>query len=147
MEKLALRRVLIRLDAEGRSPDPVVLFVTDDEDFRAAAERGLAEEGYDVVSASHAGHALLACLVGKPVDVLVTEMSMPDMLGPQLAQRIRRYCPDLPVVYLAQPGTRPRDGVLVRPFTRDDLVRQLSHALTPPTSTPLTAGEEPSPAS
>lgn len=107
----------------------VVLLVTDDEDFRAVAERGLRREGYDVVTAAHAGHALLACLSASRVDVLVTELSMRDMSGPLLAHRLRRFYPGLPVVYVASSGTAECEGVLARPFTCDDLVRQIDLAL------------------
>jgi CheY-like chemotaxis protein len=108
---------------------PVVLFVTHDEDLRAVAKRSLAREGYEVVTASHAGHAVLACLGDVRVDVVVAEMAMPDMSGPMLAERLRRYRDDLPVIFLAGPGTPACDGVVVRPFTRDDLVVKLEAAL------------------
>jgi CheY-like chemotaxis protein len=141
MQPFAVRRVRIRVDSPHEAPGSVVLFVTEDGDLREVAERALEAEGYEVVAAAHAGHALLACLAGRHVDVLVTEWSLGDMAGPRLARRIRRYYPDLPVVYLANADTRQREGasttlttrlgasVLVRPFTRDDLVRHLATAL------------------
>ncbi len=149
MQPFAVRRVRIRMDTPSEAAASVVLFVTEDSDLRAVAERALTDEGFEVETAAHAGHALLACLAGKHIDVLVTELSMRDMAGPRLARRIRRYYPDLPVVYLANAGTRECEGVLVRPFTRDDLVRYLTGALagTLSPSTSLKAGEGPSPAS
>lgn len=107
----------------------VVLVVTEDRELREAAERALPAEGFEVVTASHAGHALLACLAGRRVDVLVTELAMQDMAGPRLAESVRRYFPGLPVVYLAHEGTHKCAGVLVRPFTHGDLVRQIGVAL------------------
>lgn len=109
---------------------PNVLFVTDDRDLREAAARALSAVGYTVRTAGHAGHAVLACLGPDHVDVLVTEVSMPDMSGPALAERLRRHRHDLPVVYMGQPGTPASQGVLVRPFTRDALVRELECAIT-----------------
>jgi DNA-binding NtrC family response regulator len=108
---------------------PHVLFVTDDRDLREAAQRALAAIGYNVRTAGHAGHALLACLDGGAIDVVVAEMSMRDTSGPALARRLRRHRPDLPVVYVAKPGTPERDGVLVRPLTRDALVREIELAI------------------
>jgi CheY-like chemotaxis protein len=93
------------------------------------AERVLRAQGFGVVTAAHGGHALLACLTGTRFDVLVTELSMPDMTGPELAERVRRYFSDIPVVYIAGSGTAAREGVLVRPFTRDVLVAEIELAL------------------
>jgi two-component system cell cycle sensor histidine kinase/response regulator CckA len=109
---------------------PIVLFVSDDRDLREAAERALGGVGFEVIAAGHAGHAILACL-GGPIDVLVTELSMRDTSGPALLEQARRYQPDLPVIYLAEAGTAEAPGVVVRPFTRDDLTRELARALAP----------------
>jgi len=141
MQPFAVRRVRIRVDGPCEPSGSVVLFVTEDSDLRTVAERALEAEGFEVVTAAHAGHALLACLAGKHVDVLVTELSMGDMAGPRLARRLRCHYPNLPVIYLADADAREREGpsttvtttlkasVLVRPFTCDDLVRHLASAL------------------
>ena len=108
---------------------PTVLVVTDDRDLRESAKRTLGCIGFDVTTAVHAGHALLVCLGGDRIDVLITELTMRDTSGPALAERLRRYQPGLRAVYLAQPGTPARPGVVVRPFTDDDLARALGRAL------------------
>ena len=64
---------------------PVILVVTPDTNLREVSERVLAREGYRVLSAAHAGHAVLACLKAGRVDVLAVELSMDDMSGPALA--------------------------------------------------------------
>ena len=146
MQPFAVRRVRIRVETPCGAPTSVVMFVTEDADLRAAAERVLTGEGFEVVAAAHAGHALLACLAGRHVDVLVTELSMRDMTGTRLARRVRRYYPDLPVIYLAKAGSAAGEGILVRPFTRDELIGHLKGALASARS-PITAAEGPSPAS
>jgi DNA-binding response OmpR family regulator len=108
---------------------PCVLFVSDDQDLRAVSARVLEREGYRVISAPHAGHALLACLSGEPIDVLVSDLCMGDGSGPALAERLRRYSAELRTLYLGQPGTTECDAVVVRPFTRDDLVARLDAVL------------------
>ena len=105
-----------------------VLVVTPDADLRMAAARVLATAGYRVLTAAHAGHALLACIEAGPVDLLAAELSMEDVSGPGLAETLRRQCPDLATVFLGSPGAAERDGVLVRPFTRDDLLAALATA-------------------
>jgi len=114
------------------APRPVVLIVTSDDDLRAASARALTDAGYAVLTASHGGHALLACLsADRGVDLLAAELSMDDMSGPALASRLRRICPSMRTVYFASAGTHECEGLLVRPFTRDDLMASLALAREP----------------
>jgi CheY-like chemotaxis protein len=104
---------------------PVILLVTSDRDLREAAASALRSRGYRVLAAQHAGHAVLACMDTERVDVAAIELSMEDVSGPVLAERLRRRCPGLQSLYLAKAGTPECEGVLVRPFSRDDLVQKL----------------------
>jgi DNA-binding response OmpR family regulator len=105
---------------------PSVLVVTEDGALATACRGTLEQAGYDVTCASHSGHALLECLSGHRADVLLTELSMPDGSGPALAERLRRYHPQMQAVYLAAPGTMVDAGnVLVRPFSRDELLTRV----------------------
>ncbi|MEX1130059.1 MAG: response regulator [Vicinamibacterales bacterium] len=128
MQPQTVRRIAISV-AETPAPQdagaPVVLVVTPDADLREVSARVLAREGYRVVTAAHAGHAVLACLDAGRIDLLAVELSMDDVSGPQLAGRLRRHCPDLATVFFANSGTPECKGVLVRPFTRDDLLAAL----------------------
>lgn len=127
MESCTVRRVTIPMDFEMVEPAetrPTLLLVTGNADLRAVAARVLAREGYHVVIAAHSGHALLACLSGR-IDIMVAELALEDMTGPALAETLRRHQPALRAVYLGDAGTSPAEGVIVRPFTRDDLVLQL----------------------
>ena len=110
---------------------PVVLVVTPDAGLREVATRVLTREGYTVLTAAHSGHAVLATLRSGRVDMLATELSMEDVSGPALAAQLRRHCPELAAVYFANPGSTECEGVLVRPFTRDDLLEALMMALLP----------------
>jgi CheY-like chemotaxis protein len=128
MQLQTVRRVAIpvvnRTMPEGAAA-PVVLVVTPDANLREVSSRVLSREGYQVLTAAHAGHALLACLRAGRVDMLAAELSMDDLSGPALADRLRRHCPDLRAIYFAKSGTPECDGVIVRPFTREDLLRML----------------------
>jgi DNA-binding response OmpR family regulator len=105
---------------------PSVLVVTEDEALATACRGTLEQAGYEVTCASHSGHALLECLSGHRADVLLTELSMPDGSGPALAERLRRYYPNMQAVYFATPGTLLNTGnILVRPFSRDELVSRV----------------------
>ena len=113
-------------EATPESQPVEVLLVTPDADLRAAGERALVREGYHVRVASHSGHALLASRAGR-VDVLVAELSAPDISGPALAHLLKKHHPALRVVFMANPGTPDAlEHVVVRPFTRDDLLKRIA---------------------
>jgi DNA-binding response OmpR family regulator len=106
-----------------------VLFVNADADLRTVASRVLEAQGYDVVAVAHSGHAVLYSRT-QQFDVLVAELSGPDVSGPTLAEQLRRHCPGLATVFVAYPGTPEGvDHVLVRPFTGDDLLERIELAI------------------
>src|SRR5262249_16227488 len=77
------------------------LVVDDEEGVRHFVERVLQSAGYRTVAATDGDMALLlAKSHGSDIDVLVTDMLMPNMNGNELARRIRAKLPDLPVLYL-----------------------------------------------
>ena len=139
MDVCAVRRIAIPLEEGMRAPEAAgtrlrVLLVTGDDDLRAAAARVLEREGCAVLPAAHAGHALLAALTG-PVDVLACELWMEDVSGPALADRLRRHHPQLRTLFFANSGTPECEGVVVRPFTRDDMLAGIAAAaLTAPSA-------------
>ena len=137
MQPFAVRRVCIPLPESARegipirmnARRPVVLLVSEDANLRAAIGRVLPLEGYDVVTARHSGHALLACLT-RHVDILVTERALVQESGAALARRLKRYLPELRVVFLGPRGESDRhEDLLARPFTSEDLVARLGAAL------------------
>jgi CheY-like chemotaxis protein len=144
MVTCAVRRVRIPIDGSGVGEQhpvltpPSVLLVTADADLRAAGARVLTAEGFEVVTATHSGHALLACMrASRPFDILVTELSADGgTSGAALADTLRRHQPALRTVYLADAGTPAREGVVVRPFTRDDLIAEFGMFSEPAASTP-----------
>jgi len=105
-----------------------VVVVTPDPNLRTIAEQVIGAAGYRVLTASHTGHALLACLKAGSVDVLAAELTMDDLSGPALADRLRRVCPEMTAVFFAEAGSRESTGVLVRPFTGEDLLAAVATA-------------------
>ena len=120
-------------DAEGGSTiggrGRRVLFVNADADLREVVTRVLEREHFEVHAVAHSGHALLLCRT-QQFDVAVAELSGPDMSGPTLMEQIGRHQRDLSSIYLGNPGSPDGvDHLLVRPFTKDDLVGHLELAL------------------
>lgn len=77
-----------------------ILVVEDEDAIRQVAARVLSRLGYTVIAASSGEAALSeAHTLGRPVDLLLADMVMPGMTGPELAKRLREIQPDLRVLF------------------------------------------------
>jgi CheY-like chemotaxis protein len=113
-----------------------ILLVEDEDDVRPVMEYVLHSHGYRVLSAQHGQEALELASDGTAIDLLLTDVVMPEMDGPELAHRLGR--PGLPVLYVSglAPHRARRDGVLSddvaflqKPFTPDLLTRAVREVL------------------
>jgi DNA-binding response OmpR family regulator len=113
---------------------PRILVVSHDRDLLAVASRVLSRAGWDVAAAAHAGHAILACAQGEPFEVLIVEDAMADVPAAHIAARLRRYCPDVRLVWMCDRPSSHGEGIaVVRPFTADDLIGAVEAAAAIPT--------------
>ncbi len=89
------------IEADGRGAETVLL-VEDEDAVRELAEVVLERSGYQVITARTAADALaIASTPGRTFDVLVTDVMMPNMTGPQLARRLRELRPELNVLFMS----------------------------------------------
>jgi CheY-like chemotaxis protein len=80
---------------------PTALVVDDEMVLRRTVQRLLERHGYQVLVASSGEVALeLWRRHSAVIAVLVTDLHMPGMSGPELVARLRRERPDLPVLFL-----------------------------------------------
>jgi PAS domain S-box-containing protein len=111
--------------------DRVALVVEDDPFVRRMAARGLIEAGYVALEAEH-GRAALELIrnhTGR-LDVVVTDIGMPEMDGYELARRLQEERPGLPIVFMSGYGdVDPVRPLLQKPFAPDVLVRKVGEAL------------------
>jgi CheY-like chemotaxis protein len=124
-------------DAAGRGE--TVLVVEDEAPLRDVAGRILSGAGYHVLAADGGVQALeLAALHEGAIDLLLSDVVMPGMLGKELAERLVHARPDTRVLYMsgyAQPvlasqGTlEPGVALLEKPFTANDLLRAVRQRL------------------
>jgi two-component system, cell cycle sensor histidine kinase and response regulator CckA len=123
--------------ARGRE---TILLVEDEDVVRELAREALQEGGYNVLEARHPGEALLVAeRQGEDgLDLLLTDVVMPHMSGPQLAQRLREHQPDLRVLFISgyADDATLRHGVqrnevffLQKPFTPEVLARRVRETL------------------
>ena len=106
-----------------------VLLVEDEAAVRRMTRRLLERPGYRVLEARHGAAALLVGEAhGGAVDVLVTDLRMPEMGGPELIGRLRARRPGLPTVlmsgYVREIATDAGKEVraLDKPFTPEELL-------------------------
>ena len=79
-----------------------ILLVEDEEVIRLMLVEILRQQGYVVVEARRGANALaLAEKAARPIDLLVTDMSMPGMTGWELAKSLRTTRPGLPVLFIS----------------------------------------------
>jgi PAS domain S-box-containing protein len=103
-----------------------ILLVEDERAVRLFAQRALEEYGYNVLAVGDPGLALDAA-IGNPgaFDALVTDVVMPSISGPALAERIATIRPDVPVLFMSgyEAGSLPAGASrpLAKPFTAFDL--------------------------
>jgi CheY-like chemotaxis protein len=78
-----------------------LLLVEDDDGVREFAQEVLSRAGYRVQAARNGIDALEQTRANDlAIDVLVTDVVMPEMGGRELAQHLRRRRPDLPILYI-----------------------------------------------
>ncbi|MBB4301805.1 two-component system cell cycle sensor histidine kinase/response regulator CckA [Rhodobium orientis] len=119
--------------------DATILLVEDEEAVRAFAARALASRGYTVHEAS-SGSEALEVLDGEngAVDLVVSDVVMPEMDGPSLLRELRKRRPDLKIIFVsgyaedAFAKNLPENekfGFLPKPFTLKQLATAVKEAL------------------
>jgi CheY-like chemotaxis protein len=83
-------------------PSTTILVCEDDEQLRALVETMLREHGYRVLRAARAEQAveIAAANVGA-IDVVVTDVHLPHMTGPELVERLHTIQPAFEVLFLS----------------------------------------------
>ena len=114
-----------------------LLVVDDDDAVRRFIVKTLRRGGYDVLEAAGPGDALLEVEArGGAIDLLLTDVAMPRMTGPQLIDRLKAKHPELPVLlmsgYASDRSTVPPGArILQKPITPSDLLSAVAQAMSP----------------
>ena len=122
-----------------RRGSETILLVDDDERVRVVARSILRRSGYRVIDAKHAGEALLYCEQHPgTIDLLLTDVVMPQMSGPDLAKRLAKDRPGMRVICMSgyTDDSVTRRGIqgtalayLQKPITPETLTRKVREVL------------------
>jgi len=127
-------------EAIGAAPSSAtILLVEDEEQVRKLARAFLERRGYRVVEAASGPEALKKLeAYGDRIDLLLTDMVMPQMNGAALAERVKAMRPEIRVLFMsgyteggAGDQGLPAGGAqfLQKPFAAGDLERKIREAL------------------
>lgn len=121
------------------SGSETILLVEDEEAVRSLTEKLLRSRGYEVLVADTPERALSACREHEGViDLLLTDVIMPQMNGRMLYHRLKEIRPKLKALYMsgytadviARHGVLEEDTVFVaKPFTTAALAKKVREAL------------------
>ncbi|MDQ2667075.1 MAG: response regulator [Gemmatimonadota bacterium] len=113
-----------------------ILLVEDEDSVRRVARRALEIHGY-VVTEAPDGPSALQRAQESEIDMVLTDVMMPGMLGPALVRALRSDRPDLPVLFMSgHTDEIVRDGLLdpatpflPKPFTPAQLAQKVREVL------------------
>jgi len=121
---------------------PATVLVVDDEpSVRALAVRALNDAGYRVIEAPNGREAWFLLRHGDArIDLVLTDVVMPQLTGTELAALIQGNLPHIPVILLSAydpaalraRGIDPPAELITKPFDIHDLVRRVQAVLREP---------------
>ncbi|MGH7509446.1 MAG: PAS domain-containing protein [Gemmatimonadales bacterium] len=145
--KICLPRVEVEEDmatpdlslTEPTRGSETILLVEDEQAVRNVAARILLNQGYFVLAASSAEEALtVAERAGGDVDLVLTDVVMPDIGGPELVERLLARWPGMKVVYMSgyaegdklpAESLTPERSFLQKPFSAESLAAMVREVL------------------
>jgi signal transduction histidine kinase/CheY-like chemotaxis protein len=121
----------------GAHHSGAVLIVEDEEAVRELAAEFMKSAGYKVLTASDGLEAVAVAKRSGPIRVLVTDIVMPNMRGPELAKLLKASRKDLKIVFMSgylefnkgNDDFLEGSHFLQKPFSRDSLVSKVEEAL------------------
>jgi two-component system cell cycle sensor histidine kinase/response regulator CckA len=116
----------------------VILLVEDEEGLRALNARGLSSRGYTVLEASNGVEAIEVLEKQGSVDLVVSDVVMPEMDGPTLLKELRRRDPSVKIIFVSGYAeeafsknlpSQEQYAFLAKPFTLKQLVAEVKKTL------------------
>ena len=117
-----------------------ILIVDDDPSLLRVLRRILEDAGHEVTEESNGAWALRR-FTGRPSDLVITDIYMPDMDGIQFLMRVREAFPEARIIVMSGGSYLPgesvlkagralgADGILAKPFNADEVDRLVTSVL------------------
>jgi two-component system cell cycle sensor histidine kinase/response regulator CckA len=135
---LAAADSLARAAAADLTGQGTILLVEDEEGLRALNARGLVSRGYTVLEAGNGVEAIEAFEKHGDVDLVVSDVVMPEMDGPTLLKELRQRDPDVKIIFVSGYAeeafsrnlpSQEQYAFLAKPFTLKQLVAEVKKTL------------------
>src|SRR3954465_237690 len=128
------------MKAQKAETKETILLVDDEQSLRAIVLKILRRAGYNVLEAENGDGALgIAESHSDRIDLLITDMFMPGLRGPEVAERLARTRPGLRVLFMsgyadqdARTGVPAGANFLNKPFSGGDLAKTVEAVLKGP---------------
>ena len=125
--------------APARTPASTILLAEDEQGVRAFLEMALTRAGHKVISSQSGPEAVaVGQRAAAPIDLLITDVVMPGLSGPEVAEQLRRYHPAMRTLFLSgyashvalpEHVTTEPGAFLQKPFTADALMAKVRDRL------------------
>jgi signal transduction histidine kinase/ActR/RegA family two-component response regulator len=137
----AFARRSAKVEARGSQPEPVmagarILLVEDDPRVSRSTVGALEELGYAPLSCASGAEALDILASNPQVDLVITDVMMPEMTGPELVRAIGRDYPEIAILFVTGYVGEAGEGedlsgydILRKPFTVMGLAEAVARAL------------------
>ncbi len=135
---LAAADTMARAATADLTGEGTILLVEDEEGLRALNARGLSSRGYTVLEAGNGLEAIETLEKHGHVDLVVSDVVMPEMDGPTLLKELRRRDPEVKIIFVSGYAeeafsknlpSQEQYAFLAKPFTLKQLVAEVKKTL------------------
>ncbi len=132
-------------ETAGQAPEhdgeagETILVVEDEDHVRKLIVRALASRGYTVLEAANSSEAInVSAREGRPIDLILTDIVLPDIPGPRLVEKVRSDRPGIRVLFMSgytehkiAANEAPGDGMhfIPKPFLLSELQKKIREVL------------------
>lgn len=140
--QVAPTRAVSALEALDDSGGATALLIDDKDSLRQSLAYALALRGFQVLGARNLEEARARSAAGATVDVIITDVMLPDGRGTEIVSELRTARPNLPVLYIsgfvgeADLAEDSCTAFLEKPFGPAQFLHAIAQLLTPPERCP-----------